>query len=486
MRMRQVSTHFLHKHVGSELVFTASRRFTTTRIESELNSQDVKERRRLVLERIREKSWSCFDIAGSFKYENNPLSIFLKNRRQWYRSSTRWRKENEEVAIACTHPDILRHLTRSERWSLLDTLYHTRNTMSRFVRSHCVSQILLHTHGEDLTWLKLRIDSGREFQQQQEQQNDALAKTWATRLRRAVFPSQGHEEETRNSRRRVMNNFDLQYVVLKDLIREHQIEVLQHFALSALDIETPMIKVLSDIDDTVVAGFKDDRIPSSTIYPGAISFLTSIMHCSNKSRNLSQNNLPVAFLTARPSGIRQSLAGYTRRQLRKQTQGSALDSGGVTVLAGSVSTGLNHSRIAKMKLRNFVLHKSLYPECKFVFVGDNGQGDALLARDMIEKYPDRVRGTFIHRIEDKEEEELEESTQTFRTYAEATRMAFETDLLSGEFALNVLQDCETEMKFLSLSAGSNKEQAKRLECYSKILREDIELARATVVSRTDE
>lgn len=293
---------------------------------------------------------------------------------QWHvRYHTRLCDENSNTnrSNTGTSPDILSHLTRSERWSLLDTLYHTRNTMSRFVRSYCVSQILLNTNGDDLTWLKLRIDSGREFQQRKQEQQKEFAKTWAARLRRVVFPSQTQDQEKR--RRRVVNNFDLQYVVLKDLIREHQIEVLQHFALSALDIETPMVKVLSDIDDTIVAGFKDDRIPSSTLYPGALSFITSIMHSSNKSRgNLSQNNLPVAFITARPSGIRQSLAGYTRRQLRKQTQGSALDSGGVTVLAGSVSTGLNHSRIAKMKLRNFVLHKSMYPECKFVFVGDNG------------------------------------------------------------------------------------------------------------------
>ena len=293
---------------------------------------------------------------------------------QWHvRYHTRLCDENSNTnrSNTGTSPDILSHLTRSERWSLLDTLYHTRNTMSRFVRSYCVSQILLNTRGDDLTWLKLRIDSGREFQQRKQEQQKEFAKTWAARLRRVVFPSQTQDQEKR--RRRVVNNFDLQYVVLKDLIREHQIEVLQHFALSALDIETPMVKVLSDIDDTIVAGFKDDRIPSSTLYPGALSFITSIMHSSNKSRgNLSQNNLPVAFITARPSGIRQSLAGYTRRQLRKQTQGSALDSGGVTVLAGSVSTGLNHSRIAKMKLRNFVLHKSMYPECKFVFVGDNG------------------------------------------------------------------------------------------------------------------
>ena len=105
------------------------------------------------------------------------------------------------------------------------------------------------------------------------------------------------------------------------------------------------------------------------------------------------------------------------------------------------------------------------------------QGDALLARDMVEKYPDRVRGTFIHRIEEGKDEDV----QMFRTYAEATRMAFEMDLLSSEFALSVLRDCETEMESLSLSAGSNEDQVKRLDSYSKILHEDIELARAAIV-----
>ena len=461
---------------------------------------DAKQVRNIALEHVRENRWTAEEIANSLKSdekESHLLSIFLRSRRKWYSqigrgSMKRWRTENEEIALKCTSPEILNYLNRMQKWVLLDTLYYTRNTMSRFVRSHCVSQVLLNTKNEDLTWLKLRIDSGREFQQQeqekQEEDDHVFAKTWAQRLRRALFPSSTVSSNNKKRHRRVVNNFDLQYVVLKDLVREHQIEVLQHFALSASDSvkDTPMIKVLSDIDDTVVAGFKDRRIPSSTLYPGAISFLTSLMHCSNESRKLSQNNLPVAFLTARPSGFRQSLAGYTRSQIRKQTKGSAMDSGGVTVLAGSVSTGLNHSRIAKMKLRNFILHKSMYPEMMFLFVGDNGQGDKILAQDMIEKYPNHVRGAFIHRIEDKGETE-DEGIFMFRTYAEATRIAYEMNLLSKEFALSVLSDCESEMGLMLKSFSSNdgiekNDTSSRLDYYSEILSQDIELARDVIAS----
>ena len=81
------------------VVSMSGRRFSTISTESK---GDTKEVRRLVLERIRENGWSSSEIAESLKIENNPLSIFLKNRRQWYRSSIQWRKENEEVAMACT------------------------------------------------------------------------------------------------------------------------------------------------------------------------------------------------------------------------------------------------------------------------------------------------------------------------------------------------------------------------------------------------
>lgn len=51
-----------------------------------------------------------------------------------------------------------------------------------------------------------------------------------------------------------------------------------------------------------------------------------------------------------------------------------------------------------MKLENFTRFASLFPEFKFVFFGDSGQGDAFLASLLLEKFPTQVLGTFIHDV----------------------------------------------------------------------------------------
>lgn len=51
-----------------------------------------------------------------------------------------------------------------------------------------------------------------------------------------------------------------------------------------------------------------------------------------------------------------------------------------------------------MKLENFSRFASLFPEFKFVFFGDSGQGDALLASRLLESFPAQVVGTFIHDV----------------------------------------------------------------------------------------
>lgn len=54
--------------------------------------------------------------------------------------------------------------------------------------------------------------------------------------------------------------------------------------------------------------------------------------------------------------------------------------------------------VCSLKMENFTRFASLYPEFKFVFFGDSGQGDALLAAKLLESFPGRVLGTFIHDV----------------------------------------------------------------------------------------
>ncbi|ETV81608.1 hypothetical protein, variant 1 [Aphanomyces astaci] len=166
------------------------------------------------------------------------------------------------------------------------------------------------------------------------------------------------------------------------------VSVAQHIAVEALKVvqSPPLIKILSDIDDTLFAGWVDARYPGHTLYPG----VTTLFQCM--SRGVDCSNPSVTFLTARPRGWFSFGRNLTADHL------VSLGLANPTVLNGSVRTGVNPKKIAGLKLDNFVRYTSLFPEYKFVFFGDSGQGDALLASQMRALYPDKVLGTFIHDI----------------------------------------------------------------------------------------
>ncbi|KAF0775937.1 hypothetical protein AaE_000363 [Aphanomyces astaci] len=157
------------------------------------------------------------------------------------------------------------------------------------------------------------------------------------------------------------------------------VSVAQHIAVEALKVvqSPPLIKILSDIDDTLFAGWVDARYPGHTLYPG----VTTLFQCM--SRGVDCSNPSVTFLTARPRGWFSFGRNLTADRL------VSLGLANPTVLNGSVRTGVNPQKIAGLKLDNFVRYTSLFPEYKFVFFGDSGQGDALLASQMRALYPDK-------------------------------------------------------------------------------------------------
>lgn len=64
---------------------------------------------------------------------------------------------------------------------------------------------------------------------------------------------------------------------------------------------------------------------------------------------------------------------------------------------------LLYGRLAKRKLKRFKEYASLYPECCWIFIGDNGQGDVLVAEGLEQatRGPDnqpRLLASFIHRV----------------------------------------------------------------------------------------
>lgn len=163
------------------------------------------------------------------------------------------------------------------------------------------------------------------------------------------------------------------------------------------------IKVLSDVDDTMYANLIDTRYPRKTLYPGVLEFYDSL-----KQEPFNLQVIPVTTLSARPNpiagileeGSLKSLAEF-RDSTGRRLCPSALSGDLGSSFLGTVETLLRknlhplhdkipHDReneIGRVKFMNFEKFSKVYPEYRYVFVGDSGQADALTAHMMITGEP---------------------------------------------------------------------------------------------------
>lgn len=164
------------------------------------------------------------------------------------------------------------------------------------------------------------------------------------------------------------------------------------------------IKLLCDIDDTMLAALFDKRYPELTVYPGVHQFAQELLWRSAaisaetadphkgydrdeiddvdniEARKSAGEKRPkevqrVTFLTARPELLRKR----SSRELR------ACGFHHFTLLMGRFANIWGSQRIASGKLWNFVRFKRVFAEHRFVFVGDNGQGDIDLGKELLKK-----------------------------------------------------------------------------------------------------
>ena len=206
-------------------------------------------------------------------------------------------------------------------------------------------------------------------------------------------------------------------------------EILDHIA--AHQSPTDELKVLSDIDDTVFARLHDRRYPGKTRYPGVLTFFNVLDHAPDGDGEEGD----LTFVTARPGLVTGLIAMWTRRTLRNA---------GIrqhTILTGGLFALRSHAHMAKRKLRNIRRYHQLFPEYGLVFVGDSGQGDVQVGREMVQELGDVVRGVFIHDIrqQDLQHNDVTEKDgiSYFDTYIAAAAAAWERGLLSAGQALKV-------------------------------------------------
>ncbi|KAF4321307.1 hypothetical protein BBO99_00001509 [Phytophthora kernoviae] len=256
------------------------------------------------------------------------------------------------------------------------------------------------------------------------------------------------------------------------------VTMMQHIAIESLKVKEQqpnLIKVVSDIDDTLFPGWLDRRFPLHIPYPGVSELYARLSRGLAQDANGDSARPSITFLTARPRGW-LSVGRYLTLQHLK-----SLGVPNVTVLNGSVKGLVSNEKIASLKLDNFTRFASLFPEFKFVFFGDSGQGDALLASRLLQNCPEQVLATFIHNVNPifartgdggRKRVYAAEGVEFFGTYAGAALAAHKKGLISDDDVLAVASASDKELEgilFLGPDATGTKTERRRE------LQEDLDL-----------
>ena len=90
--------------------------------------------------------------------------------------------------------------------------------------------------------------------------------------------------------------------------------------------------------------------------------------------------------------------------------------------------------MAEQKARTLRSYRELYPEHRFLFIGDSGQGDMALARSLLICKPPVLERALIHRLGDFQpgSKSTHRSIHTFESYSEAAALLGELGYLTPE------------------------------------------------------
>jgi hypothetical protein len=261
------------------------------------------------------------------------------------------------------------------------------------------------------------------------------------------------------------NYRDLQQLVFSDVddpaIRQ---DILGHFHREAVSAPSGENKVLSDIDDTFLANWKDTRYPPKTVYPGVLQFYREL---DRGPGVIPGREGDLTFVSARPMDPLGLIEDRTLETLRQHGVGQAV------MLSGAFTHLLGNARIAEKKFDNFSRYAQLYPEYGFVFTGDSGQGDVAFGEQMLAAHPDAVRAVFIHDVvatpEDTRKAWRARRIFFFDTYVGAAVEAYEMGVIARDGVARVARAAREELEKVPFTSEEQR-QARRAELTSDLQR----------------
>lgn len=263
------------------------------------------------------------------------------------------------------------------------------------------------------------------------------------------------------------DHHDLQQLVFHDLdSKDLRGQLLQHFKAEAPP-KAERVKVLSDIDDTFYANWKDDRFPKKTIYPGVRALYAELDRGAGRTPDPLGD---LMFLSARPYDRAGASEHLTREMMEKNGVTKS------TVLSGDFAHLIGNESIADKKFDNWQQVGQLYPEYGSVFLGDSGQGDAIFGARAAATSGGDMRAVFIHNVTHLDDaakaDFATKGVFVFDTYVGAAAEAFKRGLIDKQGLTRVLEDAQHDFKGLSFSSGE-QQAARQAE-----LERDLAAARA--------
>jgi hypothetical protein len=295
-------------------------------------------------------------------------------------------------------------------------------------------------------------------------QKEASGKA-ATALIEAVFLGTNGEQLTalKNALDAGEDHLDLEELVFHQVDGASRARIVAHIAREAGDIHNDEVKILSDFDDTVQAGMKDELHPTGIIYPGVVEFWKAL-DAGSTEKPFSIGDL--ALITARPGAA----FGVVENQLR----GTLRNIGAVqpSVITGTISGLRSHKAMAKAKLVSIANFAQLYPEYPWVFIGDSGQGDVLVAEELYQRWPDKTRAAFIHDVtlptddvsapKYDREEYAAKGVYFFDTYIGAALKAHELGLITAGALAEVAT--ATQSGYMEITWDTAAQQGRLTQC----------------------
>ncbi|KAL0490239.1 AKT1 [Acrasis kona] len=172
--------------------------------------------------------------------------------------------------------------------------------------------------------------------------------------------------------------------IFDTLSSEYRIKLLSHIKAinNKYNSDYPPV-LLTDVDDTLFASLIDRSFGMHQPYPG----VSHLYHYITTKKKISF----VAVLSARPKLMRSKTRGQLENGALKHTKFSVLDGEVIDLPSAIKGTSLDiftailglpatdrkecYMKMANTKFLNYSRYCLIYPEMKFIFFGDSGQGD---------------------------------------------------------------------------------------------------------------